>query len=43
VVRPSYASAESLAPVLRANLSPRGSVTVDARTNALLVRDVVCN
>ncbi|MBL8935010.1 MAG: secretin and TonB N-terminal domain-containing protein [Archangium sp.] len=36
----SYASAEELAAQVRPMLSSRGSVTVDARTNTLIVRDV---
>ena len=42
MVRPSYARASDLASHLRQRLSPRGSVTVDERTNTLIVRDVVC-
>ena len=42
IVRPSHARAEALAPQLRLVLTPRGSVTVDQRTNTLIVRDVVC-
>lgn len=36
----SYASAEELARQVKPLLSPRGSVSVDARTNTLIVRDV---
>jgi type IV pilus assembly protein PilQ len=42
-IRLSYARAEELAPLLRAHLySKRGAVTVDRRTNTLLIRDVRC-
>jgi type II secretory pathway component HofQ len=37
----SYANAGELAKVIQASLSRRGSVTVDARTNTLIVTDVV--
>jgi type IV pilus assembly protein PilQ len=43
LVRPSNARAADLAAHLRQTLSPRGTVTVDERTNTLVVRDVVCN
>jgi type II secretory pathway component HofQ len=36
----SYASAEQLAPLVKATLSERGTVSVDARTNTLIIRDV---
>ena len=36
----SYARAADLAPLVKTLLSPRGSVVVDARTNALIVTDV---
>lgn len=39
----SYASAENLSPRVRELLSPRGSVSVDERTNVLIVRDIVEN
>ena len=42
IIRPSHARAEAIAPQLRLVLTPRGSVTVDQRTNTLIVRDVVC-
>lgn len=42
LVRPSYASAAKLAPLIRSLLSPRGRVMVDQRTNTLIVRDVSC-
>ena len=41
-IRVSYADAEQLAAVLRASLTRRGSVFVDARTNTIIVRDVRC-
>jgi type IV pilus assembly protein PilQ len=40
LVRVSYASAAELAPQVKAMLSPRGTVSVDARTNTLIIRDV---
>ncbi|MCH9673844.1 MAG: type IV pilus secretin PilQ, partial [Gammaproteobacteria bacterium] len=46
-VQVNYAKAESLAALVKAEentlLSPRGSVTVDVRTNTLLLRDTVEN
>lgn len=42
LVRPSHASAASIAAALRPTLSPRGSVGVDERTNTVIVRDVRC-
>lgn len=39
----SYATAQELSPQVSAVLSDRGSVTVDTRTNALLVKDVALN
>lgn len=36
----NYASAEAMAAQVRPMLSPRGSVSVDARTNTLIIRDV---
>ncbi|MDP3235046.1 MAG: secretin N-terminal domain-containing protein [Myxococcales bacterium] len=36
----NYATAEELAAQVKAMLSPRGSVTVDTRSNTLIVRDV---
>ena len=36
----NYATAEELAALVKAMVSARGSVTVDARTNTLIVRDV---
>ncbi len=42
-LRPSYASAASLAQALRQTLTPRGSITVDERTGTLVVRDVRCD
>lgn len=37
----NYAKAEDLVPQVKALLSPRGTVSVDKRTNTLIVRDVV--
>lgn len=43
IIRVSHADAETVAALARASLrSARGSVTVDARTSALIVRDVDC-
>lgn len=39
----SYATADALQPRVRELLSPRGSVSVDERTNVLIVRDIVEN
>ena len=39
----SYATAQSLQPRVRELLTDRGSVSVDARTNMLIVRDIVGN
>ena len=36
----NYANAEELVPQVKALLSPRGTVSVDKRTNTLIVRDV---
>lgn len=36
----NYASAEEMAAQVRPMLSPRGTVSVDTRTNTLIVRDV---
>jgi type IV pilus assembly protein PilQ len=40
LIRVNYASAADLLPQVKALLSDKGSVTVDARTNTLIVRDV---
>jgi type II secretory pathway component HofQ len=40
LIRVNYARAEELVPHVKALLSPRGSVSVDARTNTLIIRDV---
>lgn len=40
VIRVNDARAEDLAAQVRAMLSDRGSVSVDARTNSLIIRDV---
>jgi len=42
LIRVSHARAEALAPLVRASLSERGRVQVDARTNTLIVTDVEC-
>jgi type II secretory pathway component HofQ len=42
IIRLSYANAADMAPHVAATLSKRGSVSVDARTNSLIVRDVDC-
>ena len=38
----NYARAEAVAPLVRASLTERGTVSVDSRTNTLIVRDVDC-
>jgi type IV pilus assembly protein PilQ len=40
IIQVSYARAEDLAPQVKATLTERGSVTVDSRTNSLIIRDV---
>jgi type IV pilus assembly protein PilQ len=40
IIPVSYASAQEISPQVSSVLSERGSVSVDARTNALLVKDV---
>jgi type IV pilus assembly protein PilQ len=40
VVPVNNASAKELAAIVKAMLSPRGSVSVDERTNTLIIRDV---
>jgi len=43
MIRPAYAQAVDMAPLVRAHLkSSRGTVSVDKRTNTLIIRDVVC-
>jgi type IV pilus assembly protein PilQ len=39
--RLSYAKAQELAPLIKKFLSPRGDVVFDARTNTLIVTDIV--
>lgn len=39
----SYADAEQVAAMIRPTLTRRGSVTVDTRTNTILVTDVHCD
>ncbi len=41
-IRFSYARAEEMARLVQASLSERGKVTVDSRTNTLIVTDVRC-
>lgn len=36
----NYAKAEDLAEPLRKNLSPRGDITIDKRTNTMIIKDV---
>lgn len=40
IVRLSYARAKEMAEQVKGLLSPRGSVTVDERTNTLIIKDV---
>ena len=42
IVPVSYADARQMAALIRPTLTSRGSVSVDARTNSLIVRDVEC-
>lgn len=42
ILRLSYAQAASVAPIVRARLTERGRVEIDARTNSLIVTDVAC-
>ena len=42
LVRVSYARAAEMAQHIKATLSPRGTVSVDERTNTVIVRDVDC-
>jgi type IV pilus assembly protein PilQ len=38
----NYAKAAELRPLIEATLTKRGTVSVDERTNVLIVRDVIC-
>ena len=38
--RLNYATAEELLPILESQLSPRGSINVDIRTNTLIITDI---
>ena len=40
IIPVNYARAEDLAAAVKSTLSERGTVTIDARTNTLIVRDV---
>jgi len=40
VVYVNYAKAEDLVETLKKNLSPRGDITVDKRTNTMIIKDV---
>lgn len=40
IIPVNYAKADEMAAQIKATLSPRGTVTVDRRTNTLIVRDV---
>lgn len=40
LVRVNYANATEMAALVKGSLSARGSVSVDARTNTLIIRDV---
>ncbi len=42
IIRVSYARAQDIIPLVQATLTERGTVTVDERTNTLIVRDVEC-
>ena len=43
IVRIDYADAEQVAALVRPTLTKRGSVSVDTRTNTLIIRDVRCD
>jgi type IV pilus assembly protein PilQ len=43
ILRLSYADAEAIANLIRPSLTKRGSVSVDTRTNTVIVRDVSCD
>lgn len=43
IMRVNYADARKLAELVKSTLSERGQVSVDARTNSLIVRDVDCD
>lgn len=40
VIYVNYAKAEDLAEPLKKNLSPRGDITIDKRTNTMIVKDI---
>lgn len=40
IIPVNYANARDLAPLVKETLSERGSVSVDTRTNSLIIRDV---
>jgi type IV pilus assembly protein PilQ len=40
IIPVNYGSAKDMAPLVKEMLSERGSVSVDARTNSLIIRDV---
>ncbi len=40
IIRVNYATATDMAQHVKATLSPRGTVSVDTRTNTLIIRDV---
>ncbi|MFI5305067.1 MAG: type IV pilus secretin PilQ [Nitrospiria bacterium] len=40
IIHLSYAKASELTEPLKKNMSPRGEITVDARTNSLIVKDI---
>jgi type IV pilus assembly protein PilQ len=40
VIYVNYAKAEELAATMKKNLSPRGDITVDERTNTMIVKDI---
>jgi type IV pilus assembly protein PilQ len=43
IIRLSYADAEAIANLIRPSLTKRGSVSVDTRTNTVILRDVSCD
>lgn len=43
VINVNFAKAQDLSETLKKNLSPRGDLTIDARTNSLIVKDIEKN
>lgn len=43
VINVNYAKAQDLSEAIKKNLSPRGDFTIDARTNAIIIKDIEKN